>query len=96
MTSRRAQRRDGTRKSRQVDAPHKQVILAKYAAERAVWARTPSAFRPAHPPLPPVGFTEEREAEPWWMTLGAALATQKRSDLDAIADAILAVPEPTP
>lgn len=62
MTSRRAQRRDGTRKGRQVDAPHRAVILAEYAAAREAWERSPRVFRPVHPPSPPVDFTDRERA----------------------------------
>lgn len=61
MTSRRAQRRDGTRKSRQVDSPHKAVILAEYAAAREAWAKA-GPFRPVNPPSPPVDFTDRERA----------------------------------
>ncbi len=57
MPSRRAQKRDGTRKYRQVEAPHKEVIWREYHAVRAAWLADRSPLRPVVPPSPPVDFT---------------------------------------
>ena len=59
MTSRRAQKRDGTRKSRQGDAYLREYVAAEYEAVREAWLADRSPFRPVHPPSPPVSFRPE-------------------------------------
>jgi hypothetical protein len=59
MTSRRAQKRDGTRKGRQGDTYLRELIMREYDEVREAWLADRSPFRPVHPPSPPVSFRPE-------------------------------------
>lgn len=63
MTSRRAQKRDGTRKSRQGDEYLREYVMREYEAVRDAWLADLSPYRTVHPPSPVVSFRTAHHPE---------------------------------